>query len=432
VISLKNVLIITFYFPPHPGIGGVRPYGLAKYLSLYGWNPIILTHVLPGEPDPQLLIIQTPYKDVVEAWKTRFGLNPKKPLNTQLQIERKKNKPSIINRLTYIPNEIITYPDEKIGWYDFAVMEGERILKTHRIDAILSSSRPETCHLIAKYLSGKYHIPWVADLRDLWSQNHYSSYSRLKKYFVKNLEIRTLKDASAITTVSEPLEEKLAVLHKNKQIFTIKNGFDPESVNPENNRIDQYFSIVYTGDLYEGKRDPTELFAVIQELCDKNLIRREDINIHFYGYPRFESENWLQEEIEKFHLRDIVILHGTVTHETAISEQRKAQMLLLLMWNNPEDRGVYTGKLFEYLAARRPVISFGFPEGGVIKELLDQTHAGIHAGNYEELKAAVLQSYQEFKASGSVQYRGIPDQVMIYSQEEMAKNFARLLDSVIT
>jgi glycosyltransferase involved in cell wall biosynthesis len=428
VFKLKNVLIITYYFPPNPEIGGVRPLGLAKYLSLYGWNPIILTPVLPRDPDPKFWIIQTPYYDVVERWKKRFRLNPKKSINKQLQLKRKKDQPSIIERFTFIPYEIITYPDEKFGWYDYAVMAGEEILQTEQIDAILSSSRPETCHLIAKALSKKYHIPWVADFRDLWSQNHYLSYSYLKKYFEKKLEIRTLKHASAITTVSQPLVEKLAELHENKQIFAIKNGFDPELINPEN-KIDHYFNIVYTGDLYQGKRDPAQLFAVIHELCDKDLIKRDDIKINFFGYPKFESsENWLEEDIAKHQIQDLVVLNGEVSHETAILEQRKAQLLLLLTWNNPDESGVYTGKLFEYLAARRPILSFGYPEGGVVKELLVQTQAGVHAGNNDELKAVILQAYHEYKEFGAVQYRGINAEVMMYSHKEMARNFGRVLD----
>jgi hypothetical protein len=432
VFTLKNVLIITFTFPPNPLIGGVRLYGLAKYLPLYGWNPIILTPELPGEPDPEICIIQTPYQDVTERWKQRFGMDPKKTLNTQLQVKRKKDQPSLINLLTFIPNEIITYPDERIGWYDYAVTAGEKILLNTKIDAILSSSRPETCHLIAKTLAVKYHIPWVADFRDLWSQNHYSPYSRLKKYFIRNLEIKTLKPASAITTVSLPLEEKLAALHKNKQIFTIKNGFDPALLNPEKSQVDPLFTIVYTGDLYEGKRDPAQLFKAIHELCDKKIIRRDDIRIHFFGYPKFQSETWLEEEIARYHCEDLVILHGKISHESALAEQHKAQVLLLLMWNNPEERGVYTGKLFEYLAARRPILSFGFPEGGVIKELLDQTHAGTHAGTYDELKDALIRSYQEYTLSGKVAYRGIPAEVMLYSHQEMARNFAMVLDTATT
>ena len=303
-----------------------------------------------------------------------------KIFNSQLHIKRKKDRPSAIEHFTDIPYEIITYPDEKIGWYEHAIIAGEKILQTQQIDAILSSSRPETCHLIANTLSRNYHIPWVADFRDLWSQNHYSTYSQIKKYFEKKLEIRTLKQASAITTVSQPLADTLATLHKNKKIYPVNNGFDPELLNHDTT-TDKCFTIVYTGDLYQGKRDPEQLFAVIHDLCDKDLIKRDDITIHFFGYPASESsEDWLQEDISKYHLQDLVVLHGKVSHETAISEQRKAQILLLLSWNNPEERGVYTGKLFEYLAARRPILSFGYSNGGVIKSFSFRPMQGYMPG----------------------------------------------------
>jgi glycosyltransferase involved in cell wall biosynthesis len=409
-------------------IGGMRPFGLSKYLLSFGWNPIILTPMLPGDPDPKLRIIQTPYNDVVGQWKKRFGMNPKRSLNAQLHITRKKDQPSIVERLTALSNEIISYPDENIGWYDYAVLAGEKILQKEQIDAILSSSRPQTCHLIAKTLTKKYHLPWVADFRDLWTQNHYSHYSQLRKYFEKKLEIETLKNASAITTVSQPLEDKLGALHKDKKIFLIKNGFDPEFVNKETD-VDQFFKIVYTGFLYEGKRDPAQFFAVIDDLCDKEFIKRDDIKIDFFGSD--SREDWLHEEIVKYHLQDLVTLHGEVSHKTALAEQRKAQMLLLLTWNNPEEEGVYTGKLFEYLAAHRPILSLGYTEGGVVKELLVQTKAGVHAGNEEELKAEIIRAYHEYREFGKVQYRGIYEEVMKYSHKEMARKFAEVLDTIV-
>ena len=75
---------------------------------------------------------------------------------------------------------------------------------------------------------------------------------------------------------------------KINRFIAIKNGFDPELVNTENN-VDQFFTIVYTGDLYQGKRDPAQFFAVIHDLCDKGLIKRDDIKIDFFGYPKFGS-----------------------------------------------------------------------------------------------------------------------------------------------
>jgi glycosyltransferase involved in cell wall biosynthesis len=425
---MKNVLIITYYFPPMEGIGGIRPFGIAKYLPAYGWNPIILTPILPGDPDLKCKIIQTPYKDVVENWKRRIGLNPKKSLNEQFQVKRRKNQPSIIDRCIVLPHEIMIYPDDRIGWYNFAVLAGEKILKTEQIDAILSSSRPETCHLVAKTLSEKYHVPWIADFRDLWSQNQYTYFSYFfMKYFEKKLEIKTLRHASVLTTVSQPLVNKLAVLHKSKKIVLIKNGFDPDLVNP-GNPVDQHFTIIYTGYLYQGKRDPSNLFAVIQDLCEKEIIKRNDIKIDFFclGSP----ENWLQEEIVRYHLQDIVTLHGGVSHTTAIAEQRKAHLLLLLTWNNPEEQGVYTGKLFEYLAARRPILSLGYTEGGVIKELLAETQAGVHVRNNEEIREVIIKAYREYKDFGEVLYRGIDQEVMKYSHQEMARKFGEVLDTV--
>jgi len=384
--------------------------------------------MLPGDPDPKLRIIQTPYDDVVEQWKKRFGMNPKKSLNAQLHITRKKDRPSIVERLAALSNEIISYPDETIGWYDYAVLAGEKILQKEQIDAILSSSRPQTCHLIAKTLSEKYHLPWVADFRDLWTQNHYYHYSQLRIYFEKKLEIETLKNASAITTISQPLKDKLGALHKDKKIFLIKNGFDPEFANQEI-EVDHFFKIVYTGFLYEGKRDPAQFFAVIDDLCNTEFIKRDDIKIDFFGSD--SREDWLHKEIVKYHLQDLVTLHGEVPHKNALAEQRKAQILLLLTWNNPEEEGVYTGKLFEYLAAHRPILSLGYTEGGVIKELLVQTKAGVHTGNEEEIKAEIIRAYHEYREFGKVQYRGIYEEVMKYSHKEMARKFAEVLDTIV-
>jgi glycosyltransferase involved in cell wall biosynthesis len=427
VFLLKNILIISFFFPPMMEIGGVRIIGLAKNLPLFGWNPIILTPVLPGEPDKAIRIIQTPYDNVIEKWKKRVGLNPKMTLNTQFNVEvREKNHLSILDRCAVLPNEMISYPDDKIGWYDYALIAGENILNNEEVDAIFSSAYPFTCHLIAKTLAEKYRIPWIADFRDLWTQNHYSVHTKIRTFFERQLELKTISEASVITTVSAPLADKLKELHSTKPVLTIQNGFDPEMLN-HNTPVSLKFSIVYTGVLYQGKRDPNQLFKVINELCEEKFFKRSDIVIDFYG----SSEQWLQEDICRYHLADIVNIHGWVSRENSLHIQREAQILLLLTWEDPAEKGVYTGKLFDYLAACRPVLSMGYSEGGVIKDLLDQTQVGVHISNERELKEYLSTAYHEYIETGVVKYHGIDAEVMKYSHREMAKKFAEVLDRVL-
>ena len=423
---MKNILIISYYFPPMSEIGGIRLYGLAKYLQEFGWTPIVLTTKLPGKLDSSFKIIQVPSIDVVALLKKCFKLNPDKSLNAQFNLHPEKNKSSIVDLFSFIPNEIITYPDNYIGWSNFAIAAGSEIIQSENIDAILSSSLPITTHLIAKDLSEKYHIPWIADFRDLWTQNHYYHHSQIRKFFETHLEVKTIKRVSAITTVSEPLAQKLSELHKNKMIYSIPNGFDPDQIN-QNTRLSNKINISYTGHLYKGKRDPEPLFRVIKILLDEKMLDPEFIQLNFYG----RNENWLKHDVIKYNLDDIISIHGPISREESIQKQRESQILLLLTWNDPSERGVYTGKLFDYLAARRPILSLGYTDGGVVKELLNQTKAGVHCATEEELRHYLIQAYREYKELGAVQYHGIEKEIMKYSHVEMARKFAEVLEMVV-
>jgi hypothetical protein len=423
---MKNILIISYYFPPMSEIGGIRLYGLAKYLQEFGWAPIVLTTKLPGKLDSSFKIIQVPSIDVVALWEKYLKHNPDKSLNTQFNLHPEKNKSSIVDLFVFISNEIITYPDGCIGWYNFAISAGSKIIQSQKIDAILSSSPLVTSHRIAKNLSESYHIPWIADFRDLWTQNHYYHHSQIRKFFETHLEVKTINKVSAITTVSEPLAKNLSELHKNKMIYSIPNGFDPEQIN-QNTYHSYKFSISYTGYLYEGKRDPEPLFRLIKKLFDEKSIEPELIQLSFYG----RNENWLKNDVKKYNLDGIVHIHNPISREESIKRQRESQILLLLTWNDPSERGVYTGKLFDYLAARRPILSLGYTDGGVVKELLDQTKAGVHCATEEELRDYLLQAYHEYKELGAVQYHGIEEEIMKYSHVEMARKFAEVLEMVV-
>lgn len=425
--TMRKVLIITFFFPPHPEVGGLRIQGLAKYLPEFGWEPIILAPKLPGKPDKRFKVIQTPYHDIISSWKKRFGFRADKTVKEQLGVRSKKNKRTLVDYLITLAMEVIAYPDAQKGWYPYAVKAAEDIIKQEKVDAIISSSKPETCHLIAKELKVKYSIPWIADLRDLWTQNHYYPYSLLRKFRERRLEIKTLKEADALVTVSQPLAEKLKILHKEKPVYVIPNGFDPEEINPNPAcNLTKKFSITYTGRFYEGKRDPSKLFEALCDLISKEEINSNEVEVRFYG----PVEDWLREDIKHYRLENIVKIHGTVPRKIALEKQRESQILLLLLWDHPEEIGVYTAKIFEYLAAQRPILAINGPPRSVVKELLNETGAGVYARSVEEIKDAIRKFYCEYKSKGFVEYHGKRTKVFRYSQKEMARKFSIILNKI--
>ena len=259
-------------------------------------------------------------------------------------------------------------------------------------------------------------------MRDLWTQNHYCSHGILRKWFERRLEINTLSYADALVTVSEPLAETLNTLHPKKSIFTILNGFDPDDVNM-NVPLTKEFTITYTGILYQGKRDPELLLKAIRELINKNIIKSDNIRINFFGPTQY----WLEQEMKKYRLEKVFKQCGIVSREVALKKQRESQILLLLNWNDPREKGVYTGKLFEYLAAKRPILAIGGPKG-VLSELLENTNVGNHFCQLKNLKYFIARCYKEYQSKGQVLYRGIDNKIDKYSHRMMAQKFAKVLE----
>lgn len=425
---MKKVLIISYHFPPSTAVGSLRIQGLAKFLPDFGWEPTILTaklsNVSEAHTDMRVRLIETPYEDLLITWKKKLGLKLDKTVEEQFGSPTYKNKKMIMDIILNCWEEIFAYPDANKGWYKFAVEAGDKLLQEGNFDAIISSSSPATPHIIAKELKIKYNMPWIADLRDLWTQNHYYHYSFMRKLIERRLEVRTLCLADALVTVSQPLAKKLKKLHKGKRIYAIPNGFDPDEKKVDTLLSDK-FSIVYTGSLYQGKRNPEPLFAALRELILEGNIDSNDITVDFYG----PKEDWLENDIKRYGLQDIVNEYGGISRDFALEKQRETQVLLLLLWDHPEEIGVYTGKIFEYLAAQRPILAIGGPEG-VVKDLLAETNAGVYATSVDDVKKALEEYYNEYKRKGNIEYKGERAKIDKYSQREMARKFAAVLGTL--
>jgi len=423
---MKKVLVITYYFPPRPEIASVRLRGLAKYLPAFDWEPVVLTATLPGPPEPRFSVVQTPYPgDATARFKKKVFPDPTRGLLEQVGVEptTSKGKYSHASLLGTLARGIVAYPDDQKGWCPFAVEAGCKLIDDLGIDAIISSSAPVTTHIIAKQLKARYSLPWIADLRDLWTQNHYYTYGPFRKWLERRLEIETLAQADSLVTVSEPLAQTLSTLHYDKPVYSIPNGFDSDEVEPAS--LTKEFTITYSGTLYQGMRDPKPLLKALNNLIGEGAMDPNTIRVRFFG----PSQYWLEQEIKKYHLERVVSQCGVVPREIALANQRESHILLLLNWTHPAEAGVYTGKIFEYLAAQRPILALG-GLGGVVKELLEKTSAGIHVSKPEELERALLNYYSEYRSTGKIGYHGLADHIQEYSHRKMAAKFAQVLEGV--
>lgn len=427
-MNRKRVLIITYYFPPRPGVASLRLRGLAKYLPEFDWEPVILTASLPGQPDPMYRVIQTPYPgDVLYRIKRKLHLQGNKGFMEQIGIplQIREGRKSVTSSMIRLTKGIVAYPDDQKDWLPFAVKTANELLKKEKYDALLSSSCPVTAHLIAKELKVRHHIPWIADLRDLWTQNYYYEYGVLRKCIERRLEVKTLALADALVTVSEPLRDKLRALHRRKpvSVSAILNGFDPDDVGCA--PLTKEFTITYTGHIYAKKRNPEILLEALNQLILEGVIDQRKVKLRFFGPTQY----WFEREIKRHHLEGVAKQYGIVPRDVALTKQRESQVLLQLTWNDPREQGVYTGKIFEYLASGRPILSIGWQKG-VVSELLQETGTGIHVSNLTTLKKVVSSWYDEYNKTGSVSYHGKADEVGKYSHREMARKFSKLLNEV--
>jgi glycosyltransferase involved in cell wall biosynthesis len=421
---MRRVLLIAFAYPPVEIIGSVRPAALAKYLPQFSWEPIVLTPERGGVRRESDLIVETGYRDVLSDWKLRLRLDRKRTIHEQFGLSSATSEPGSLRlhtRALDLAKFLITYPDPFKGWTPFALAAIEKIRRQNLdIAAIVTTSPPIISHVIGRRAKSILGCPWIADFRDLWTQN---MGERTPQFLQVGLEKRTLKAADALVTVSDPWADRLRQRYPGKKVYSIPNGFDPDDYSSPAPALTGDFSLTYTGQLYKGQRDPTMLFEAMSGLINEGSMAAGDVRIRFYGVV----EPWLPALVAKYGLERMVELNGHTPRKEVMEHQRESQVLLLMPWSDPKETGHHSAKLFEYLAAGRPILAVGGSRG-VITQSLAETHAGVHAMSPAEVRAFLLQSYSEFKKTGRVAYSGEAQAIAQYSHPEMARRFAQVLD----
>src|SRR6266516_783030 len=361
-----KVLLVTMYFPPSGGGGVQRPLKFATHLPAHG----IETHVLAPDDakwihsDPELV-------PPTQAWIHRaryLGPRSRKladELHGRQGLDRLSRQARSLSRRVLVP-------DENVGWNLTAIPAAVRIARAEGIDVVLTTSPPNSVHLVGAAVKRITGARWVADLRDSVGAHPHRRVERAsvraKEKVSESVARLVARQADVIVAASEAIAQEARALEPAGVVTTILNGADfDDFAGLEYARADR-FRITHTGSFF-GKRDPRPFLTALSE---SGL---EDVVARFVGDFRVADREWA----EALGLGNRLELHPYVPRRQSLALQRDSEALLLLI---PEaggrGQGVLSGKVFEYLAAERPILA-AVPPDGAAAVLIRETGAGIVA-----------------------------------------------------
>ena len=304
--------------------------------------------------------------------------------------------PGLLRRVLQFYQHITNIPDSAIGWLLPALRSARAVTRDWQPDVVFASAPPFTTLIAGRVIARRTGAPLVIEYRDRWLEDPYGDeMPRFRRSLERRIEEWCARQARAIVTVSEPWAKDYRA-RWGKPVEVCYNGFDPAdsaafgNIQPLDN---DKLTILYTGIIYPERRDPTPLLRALALLGDDRL----EFSVRVYG----SNVDQLKKVVAETGQQDIVSLLPGVPFTEALRLQHQADMLLLLQWNDPLEAGNVPGKLFEYLAARRPVLGIGY-EQGVPAGILRQRDAGQVLNNPAEI-AEYLKSILAIKREkGSV------------------------------
>jgi len=394
--SKKKVLIITYYWPPAGGSGVQRWLKFVKYLRDFNIEPVIYTVDNPSYP-----ILDKSLESEIPKGLEILKQPIFEPNSVLSFFGNKKNKesagflnpnPAFFGKIAQYIRANYFIPDARKFWIKPSVKFLSNYLKNNKIDAIITTGPPHSMHNIGLALKEKFAIKWISDFRDPWTEIDYFKQLPLTKKAKKKhhqLEQEILEKSDMVIVVGETMRKKF--YKHNHNIVVLTNGFDSYE-NSITKELDSNFSITHVG-LMNADRNPAILWEVLHEISNQNIDFKNDLIIKLIG----KTDETVIQDIQVFNPKNIVRI-PYLEHEEVRKYQASSQVLLLSINRVPSAKGIITGKIFEYLQAKRPILCIG-PEDGDAAAILKKTNAGKIVGfdHKNKLKATILKLYKDFK-----------------------------------
>lgn len=349
---MKHVLVLAYYFPPL-GLSGVqRIAGFVRHLPEHGWQPTVLTAKPAGYfahddslwapiQEAGIRTIQTRSLDPTRFF--RAGSTVKLPRESRRQV------------LASVSNWVFV-PDNKLGWIPFAVRAGLREATRQSFSAVFSSAPPYTGHLVGRKIARRLGLPLIIDFRDDWVGNPRHFYpTPLHRQLHVRQERQVLQRASAVTTINRPILDGLQTRHKHLGIpgYVIPHGYEeqhPSSVTRTNHKKQLRF--VYTGVFYDAQT-PEYFLRGLREFLIQYPDMRDRVSAIFAGLV----PDYFARLVRNLKLEQVVQYVGYLEHDSVVALQQKADILWMTIGSRPGASQISTGKLFEYMGTRKPILA---------------------------------------------------------------------------
>ena len=407
-----RILFVSGFLPPHAPIGAVRTGKLDAYWRNCGHDVRSIAIDLPSNisvgnqashPGVYYLPYQVPGRLItkIRSALKRSGSDPVKKAPTERTQASPAEGTSIAKLgLTDLYRQAVLFPDKYRSWIKPAIRLGLSWQGLWKPDLIYSSGPPHSGQVVAARLAARFGVPWIAELRDLWIGDPYFDRHKIIKPFHDRFAHSTLSRARAFVVVTNEARERLGRM-TDRPIMLSYNGYDPmdfegmENVEP----IDrERLTIVHAGTIYPGRRDPTPLFKAIASLGEK----RKKIRCLFYS----DTNGSVAALTRQIGIEDCVEIRDAVPRSQILRVEREADILLECRWIDPAGDGVIPGKLFEYIGARRPILSLGSLTGEAAAIVRDND-LGLVSNDPDEIRAMLVECLEVKSRLGR-----LPDRIL--------------------
>ena len=434
----RKVLVVAYYFPPSGGPGVQRTLKTVKYLPEFGWDPVVLTvrdadwpardESLLDEIPASVPVIRTSIPEPYSIYRRLTGRKPGQAVDVDVN-RRPGERVPVAERLAGWVRGMFFVPDARVGWLLTGTRAGVRTAREHGVSVVHSSSPPYTCALLGRRVARAAGVPWVPEFRDPWS-GFLSAPRRPAPAAAleRRMERGAYEDADRLVVAWRGIARDFAAKYgpdRGNRVRLVENGYDPEDLAGVPPRVNERFTLVYTGSMY-GVRNPDTLLRAVERLRGEGRIDPDRVRLRFVG--RFGAE--VQEMFRRPGVADLVETRPYVPHEESVSEVLGAHVLLLVVDDYPGAEEIVPGKVFEYVGAKRPLIALA-PEGAVA-DLVRRTGAGAVCGQHdvEATAEAFVARYEEWKATGTTAFPGDAEAVARLSRRERTRDLAAVFDEV--